>query len=73
MKKIIILGVIGIITLVVNGGYAAEVPHELAGFVLGGEMNDYKDLLKLDTTNPGKLSGSNSNTPNLQRNFTINC
>jgi hypothetical protein len=52
MKKIIILGVIGIITLVLNGGYAAEVPHELAGFVLGGEMNDYKDLLKLDTILP---------------------
>lgn len=47
-----ILGVIGIITLVLNGGYAAEVPHELAGFVLGGEMNDYKDLLKLDTILP---------------------
>lgn len=52
MKKIMILGVIGIITLVLNGGYAAEVPHELAGFVLGGEMNDYKDLLKLDTILP---------------------
>jgi len=52
MKKIMILGVIGIITLVLNGGYAAEVPHQLAGFVLGGEMNDYKDLLKLDTILP---------------------
>ena len=52
MKKIVILGVIGIITLVLNGGYAAEVPHQLAGFVLGGEMNDYKDLLKLDTILP---------------------
>jgi hypothetical protein len=52
MKKIMILGVIGIITVVLNGGYAAEVPHELAGFVLGGEMNDYKDLLKLDTILP---------------------
>jgi len=52
MKKIMILGVIGIVTLVLNGGYAAEVPHQLAGFVLGGEMNDYKDLLKLDTILP---------------------
>ena len=52
MKKIVILGIIGILTLGLNGGYAAEVPHELAGFVLGGDMNDYKDLLKLDTILP---------------------
>jgi hypothetical protein len=52
MKKILILGIIGIITLVLNGGHAAEVPHELAGFFLGGEMNDYKDLVKLDTILP---------------------
>jgi hypothetical protein len=47
-----ILGVIGIVMLVLNGGYAAEVPHELAGFVLGGELKVYKDLLKLDTILP---------------------
>ena len=52
MKKIKILGLIGLITLWLIPSYAAEVPHELAGFVLGGEMNDYKDLLKLDTILP---------------------
>ena len=52
MKKIKILGIISLITLGLIPGYAAEVPHELAGFVLGGEMNDYKDLLKLDTILP---------------------
>jgi hypothetical protein len=52
MKKIIILGVISIVTLGLIPCYAAEVPHQLAGFVLGGEMNDYKDLLKLDTILP---------------------
>ena len=52
MKKLLILGVICFITPGLNGGYAAEVPHELAGFVLGGDMNDYKDLLKLDTILP---------------------
>jgi hypothetical protein len=52
MKKTIILGVIGIITLVLNPSYAAEAPHELAGFVLGDEMNDYKDRVKLDTILP---------------------
>jgi hypothetical protein len=52
MKKILILGVIGIITLVLNPAYAADVPHKFAGFTLGGEMNDYKDLLKLNTILP---------------------
>ena len=52
MKKKLILGVLCLITLGLKSGYAAEVPHELAGFVLGGEMNDYKDLLKLDTILP---------------------
>ncbi|MGD2270275.1 MAG: hypothetical protein PVI06_07745 [Desulfobacterales bacterium] len=52
MKKIIILSVIGIFAVVANGGYAAEVPDELAGFVLGGNLNDYKDLIKLDTILP---------------------
>ena len=52
MKRILIVSVIGIITLMLNGGYAAEVPHRLAGFVLGGEINEYKDLLQLNTILP---------------------
>jgi hypothetical protein len=52
MKKINILGIIGMITLLLNSGFAAEVPHELAGFVLGGELRDFKDMLKPDTILP---------------------
>ncbi|UCH21614.1 MAG: hypothetical protein JSU83_24500 [Deltaproteobacteria bacterium] len=52
MKKINILGIIGLITLWLNSGFAAEAPHELAGFVLGGEFRDYKDRLKPETILP---------------------
>lgn len=52
MKKIMILGVICSITLLLKGGYAAEAPHELAGIVLGGELQDFKDFLKQETILP---------------------
>jgi hypothetical protein len=31
---------------------AAEAPHELAGFVLGGKIMDYKDRIELDSVLP---------------------
>ena len=52
MKKILIVTVIGIITFLFNPVYAAEVPHRLAGFELGGVMNEHKDLVKLETILP---------------------
>jgi hypothetical protein len=52
MKKITIIGAIGYFIFILNLAYAAEAPHWLAGFELGGVMNDYKNLVKLDTILP---------------------
>ena len=52
MNKILILSIISIVTLGLIPGYAAEAPHRLAGFDLGGLMNEYKNLVKLDTILP---------------------
>ena len=52
MKKTTIFGFIVIIIFISNLGYSAEVPHKFAGFVLGGEVNKYRDLVKLETILP---------------------
>jgi hypothetical protein len=41
-----------IVTLFLPNFCLAQAPHELAGFVLGGKMVDYKDKLKLETILP---------------------
>ncbi len=52
MRNISIIGIVGMIAFLSTSGFAAEAPHTLAGFVLGGELSYFKDLLKLETILP---------------------
>jgi len=51
MKKYFLYGVL---TLILCGPQSvwADAPHELAGFVLGGRMDDFKDQVEMDTVLP---------------------
>jgi hypothetical protein len=52
-KKVFVLwGVMLLISLPGIGQAQARVPHRLAGFVLGGNMADYRDRVQEDTTLP---------------------
>jgi len=44
----------GLMVLILCGASSvqADAPHELAGFVLGGRMNDFKDLVEMSTVLP---------------------
>jgi hypothetical protein len=51
MKKYILYGML----LLSLGGpdiVQADAPHDLAGFVLGGRMNEFKDQMQMDTVIP---------------------
>jgi hypothetical protein len=51
MKKFIIISTV-LLTLLLPNFCLAQAPHELAGFVLGGKMADYKNMLNLETILP---------------------
>ena len=51
MKKYFLYGLL-ILTLFGPVPVWADVPHELAGFVLGGPMNDFKEKVEMDTVIP---------------------
>ncbi len=51
MKKIMFRLVLLLVFILPNFCWA-EAPHELAGFVLGGTVADYKPMLKLETILP---------------------
>ena len=48
MKKYISGGLL-LLILCSAGSVQADAPHKLAGFVLGGRINDFKDLVEMDT------------------------
>jgi len=51
MKKYLLYG---LLTLILVGPHSvwAEAPHKLAGFVLGGPMNDFNEQVEMDTVLP---------------------
>jgi hypothetical protein len=51
MNKIILAGLLMLI-LGVPHSLWADAPHKLAGFVLGGRMDDFKDQVEMDTVLP---------------------
>jgi hypothetical protein len=51
MRKYILYGML-VIALCGPNIVQADAPHELAGFVLGGRMNEFKDQVKMDTVIP---------------------
>jgi hypothetical protein len=51
MKKYLLYGLIMLILSVPNCARAGA-PHELAGFVLGGRMDDFMDQVEMDTVLP---------------------
>ncbi len=51
MKKYIFYSLL-MLTLCGPNIVQADAPHELAGFVLGGRMHDFKDLVQMDTVLP---------------------
>jgi hypothetical protein len=51
MKKYILSGLLILIFCATNSALA-DAPHELAGFVLGGRMNDFKNKVEMDTVLP---------------------
>jgi len=51
MKKCIFYGLL-MLTLSGPDSVWADAPHELAGFVLGGRMDEFKDQVEMDTVLP---------------------
>ena len=51
MKKYILYGML-VLTLCGPNIVQADAPHELAGFILGGRMNEFKDQVEMDTVIP---------------------
>jgi hypothetical protein len=51
MKKYLLSGLSMLILCAANSALA-DPPHELAGFVLGGRMDDFKNIVEMDTVLP---------------------
>ena len=51
MKKRIIFFYLGI-CLVMAGNVGAQVPYEIAGFALGGNISDYEEMVRMETMLP---------------------
>jgi hypothetical protein len=51
MTKYVLFGLL-MLTLCGPHSVWADVPHKLAGFVLGGRMDDFKDQVEMDTVLP---------------------
>lgn len=51
MKKYLLFGML-VLTLFGPVPVRANAPHELAGFILGGNMNDFKNQVEMDTVIP---------------------
>ncbi len=56
MKKIILFGVISLFFLT-HTTCLAVTPHQIAGFILGNSIEDYKDRIKMETVLPIRYCG----------------
>jgi hypothetical protein len=52
MKKSLYLVVVAVVMLACSPSFAAESPRKIAGFVLGSDIAQYKDIVQMDSALP---------------------